>query len=69
MEILICIYVCWGIYSGFKVLSGRIAWLDKKKPLNLIVKLILSFLLGIVIGAFYLIYLIFKILFSFWKNW
>lgn len=58
--IIICIYTVWGIYSGFKFLSGRSKWLDTKRPLNVIVKCLLSLLLGYIIAAFYLIYLIIK---------
>lgn len=62
MEILVLIYTAWAIFSGFKVISGRNAWLDTKKPVNIIVKILLSILIGYVIAAFYLIYLIFKAL-------
>lgn len=58
--IIICIYTVWGIYSGFKFLSGRSKWLDTKRPLNVIVKCLLSLLIGYIIAAFYLIYLIIK---------
>lgn len=58
--LIICIYTVWGIYSGFKFLSGRSRWLDTKKPLNVIVKCLLSLLLGYIIAGFYLIYLIIK---------
>lgn len=62
MEILVLIYTAWAIYSGFKVVSGRNSWLDTKKPINIIVKIFLSILVGYVIAAFYLIYLIVKAL-------
>ena len=67
--LIILIYSCWALYSGFKVISGRIAWLDQKKPVNMIVKCILSLVIGYFIAAFYLIYLVFKLITSFWKNW
>lgn len=60
LGILILIYTAWAIYSGFKIVSGRNAWLDTKKPVNIIVKILLSFLVGYVIAVFYLFYLIFK---------
>lgn len=63
MEILlILVYTAWAIYSGYKVLSGRSEWLDKKSPLNMAVKIVLSIGVGYIIAAFYLIYLILKFL-------
>lgn len=60
--LLILAYTAWAIYSGYKVLSGRSEWLDRKAPLNMIVKIVLSVVVGYVIAAFYLIYLILKFL-------
>jgi uncharacterized integral membrane protein len=58
--ILILAYTAWAIYSGYKVLSGRLEWLDRRAPLNMIVKIVLSVVVGYVIAVFYLIYLILK---------
>jgi hypothetical protein len=60
--VLILAYTAWAIYSGYKVLSGRSEWLDRRAPLNIIVKIALSVVVGYVIAAFYLIYLILKFL-------
>lgn len=60
--VLILAYTAWAIYSGWKVLSGRIEWLDRKAPLNMIIKFILSIAIGYVIAVFFLIYLILKFL-------
>ena len=60
--VLILAYTAWAIYSGYKVLSGRSEWLDRRAPLNMIVKIALSVVVGYVIAAFYLIYLIPKFL-------
>ncbi len=60
--VLILAYMAWAIYSGYKVLSGRSEWLDRRAPLNMIVKIALSVVVGYVIAAFYLIYLILKFL-------
>lgn len=60
--VLILVYTAWAIYSGYKVLSGRSEWLDRRAPLNIIVKIALSVVVGYVIAAFYLIYLILKFL-------
>lgn len=60
--VLILAYTAWAIYSGYKVLSGRSEWLDRRAPLNIIVKIVLSVVVGYVIAAFYLIYLILKFL-------
>ena len=60
--VLILAYTAWAIYSGYKVLSGRSVRLDRRAPLNMIVKIALSVVVGYVIAAFYLIYLILKFL-------
>ena len=60
--VLILAYTAWAIYSGYKVLSGRSEWLDRRAPLNMIVKIALSVVVGYVIAAFYLIYLILNFL-------
>lgn len=65
IAIIVIIYSAWAIYSGFKVLTGRSAWLDTKAPVNMIVKIVLSVVVGYMIGVFYLIYLILKLIFHF----
>lgn len=65
IAIIVIIYSAWAIYSGFKVLTGRSAWLDTKAPVNMIVKIVLIVVVGYVIGVFYLIYLILKLIFHF----
>lgn len=60
--ILILAYTAWAIYSGFKVVSGRWEWLDRKAPVNRIAKFGVSILVGYVIAAFYFIYLVLKFL-------
>lgn len=63
METLIVLaYTAWAFYSGYKILSGRSEWLDRRAPLNIACKLALSVVLGYFIAAFYLIYLILKFL-------
>lgn len=56
--LLLILYTVWAVYSGFKVLTGRNEWLDRKTPASMAVKIAGSFLIGYVIGGFYLIYLI-----------
>ena len=60
MEVLGFVYIIWAVYSGYKFMTGRNEWLDTKAPINMIVKFIVCSLVGVVIGAFYLIYLILK---------
>lgn len=60
--VLILAYTAWAIYSGYKFLSGRSEWLDRRATLNIIVKIMLSVIVGYVIAAFYLIYRILKFL-------
>ena len=65
MGIVALVYTVIAIYAGFRFVDGRIAWLEVNAPLNKIVKLGVSILAGYVIGAFYLIYLIIRFVFSF----
>ncbi len=58
---LIVAYTIWAIYSGYKVMSGRSEWLDKRAPLNMIVKAVVCTIVGYVIGVFYLILLIIRL--------
>lgn len=62
LEIIAIAYTVWAVYSGYKVLSGRNEWLDRRAPVNMIVKILLSLVVGYFIAAFYLIYLILKFL-------
>lgn len=61
-RLLIFAYTAWAFYSGYKVITGRSEWLDRRAPFNIAVKIILSIGAGYIIGAFYLIYLILKFL-------
>lgn len=62
LSMLVIIYTGWAIYSGYKFLTGRSEWLDRREPASIVVKGILSILVGYVIAAFYLIYLILKLI-------
>jgi hypothetical protein len=62
MELIIIIYTIWAVYSGYKVLSGRNEWLDRRAPASIAAKCALSLVVGYFIAAFYLIYLILKFL-------
>lgn len=54
--VFLLIYMVWSTYAGWKVLSGRSEWLEKDATLNKVVKVIVCFFVGQIIGAFYLIY-------------
>ena len=59
MEEVIAIgYTAWAIYSGYKVMSSRPNWQETNKCLKVIEVVIV----GYRIGAFYLVYLILKLL-------
>lgn len=62
IPILIIAYTAWAIYSGFKIVTGRSEWLDRKEPINIIVKVLVCIVVGYIVGAFYLIYLILKLI-------
>lgn len=59
---IIGLYTIWALYSGYKFMSGRVAWLEEKKPLNVAVKLLLSLIVGYVIAVFYLILILLRFL-------
>lgn len=61
--VLFLVYTIWAIYSGYMVLSGRSEWLDRRAPLNMMVKFMISVLVGYLIAAFYLAYFLLKFLF------
>lgn len=60
--VIVLVYTVWAVYSGYKFLTGRCEWLDRKEPVNRIVKGVLSVLVGYVIAVFYLIYVILRFL-------
>lgn len=60
--VLFFAYMGWAIYSGYKVVSGRSEWLDRRAPLNMVVKFALSVAVGYVVAAFYFIFLILQFL-------
>lgn len=59
--LLIVVYSIWAIYTGFAIVSGRSVWLDSPTAVSIIVKIILSIIVGYFIAGFYLMYLIFRI--------
>lgn len=58
LEIIILAYVIWAFYSGWQFMTGRIEYLDQKKIVPIIIKLLLSFAVGIFYGAIRFITLI-----------
>ena len=56
--VIAVVYMLWAIYSGYKVMSRRANW----QQMNVVVKVILTVVVGYVVGAFYLLYLILKLL-------
>lgn len=56
--VIAVVYTLWAIYSGYKVMSRRTNW----QQMNVVVKVILTVVVGYVVGAFYLLYLILKLL-------
>lgn len=64
-EIIIIAYTIWAWFAGWKFITGRIAWCEQSGIPNKVVKLSLSIAVGYIIGAFYLVYLIFKLVFAF----
>ncbi len=63
LNIILIIYALWAYYSGWKWISGRFAFLEKEDVQYKILKAILGFCVGCVIGAFYLLYMVLKLVF------
>ena len=63
--VLILIYEVWAVYSGYRVMSGRIGWLEENGIINKIIKFGVCWFIGNLIAAFYLLYAIFKLLIAF----
>jgi len=62
--VIILLYAVWALYAGLRVMKGRIPWCEEPKLPNRVVKIVVSFLIGSAIGAFYLVFLIFMLLFG-----
>ena len=56
--VIAVVYTLGAIYSCYKVMSRRANW----QQMNVVVKVILTVVVGYVVGAFYLLYLILKLL-------
>ena len=67
-SIIVLIYIVCAIYSGHKIVSGRVEWLDRKQPANMIVKGVLILLIGSVVAAFFMIFMIFRFVFAMFNN-
>ena len=63
LVLILLIYGVWAYYSGWKWVSGRYAFLEKDGIQYKILKAIVSLCVGYVIGAFYLLYMILKLIF------
>ncbi len=51
METLIIVAIwIWGAYKGWGFLAGKVEWLDRKEPVNLIVKGSICIVLGALFG-------------------
>ena len=46
ITLILLVYTLWAFYSGYKFWSGRSAWLDKRAPLSIACKLVLSVIVG-----------------------
>ena len=68
ITLIVIAYTAWAIYSGWKFMSGRVAYLEQPGVLNIVLKALCAILVGYVIVALQLIVLIFKGLSFFWKG-
>ena len=65
--VLIIAYEVWAVFSGYKVMTGRIGWLEEDGAINKIIKFGVCWFVGNLIAAFYLLYAIVKLFFTFFN--
>jgi formate/nitrite transporter FocA (FNT family) len=58
--IVMLAYMAWALHAGNKVLSGRFEWLDRDATASKVCKFILAFVIGNIIGGFYMIWALWK---------
>lgn len=63
LTIALIVYSIWAIYSGYKVVSGRSEYLDRKVFPNVIFKFVLSVIVGYVVGVIYFFLIILRLIF------
>ncbi len=63
LNIIGAIYAIWAYYSGWKWISGRFAYLEKEGIQYKVLKAVIGFCVGCVIGAYYLLYMVLKLIF------
>ena len=59
--LIFAIYSAWALFSGYKMVNGRYAWLEQPATTNRVCKWLVVLGAGYVIGAFYLIYRVIRI--------
>lgn len=68
ITLIVIAYSAWAVYSGWKFMQGRVAYLEQPGVLNKILKALCAILVGYVVGVLQFIALIFKGL-SFFTKW
>lgn len=66
LELIIIVgYIAWAFFSGFRFVTGFSEWLDAPVMPNRLVKIIVSGIVGAVIGVFYLAWILLKFVLAF----
>ena len=60
-------YTIWAIYSGWKFMSGRVAFLEENRVISKILKFVCAVLVGYVVGVLQLLAMFFRLLTVFWR--
>lgn len=55
------LYTIWALISGYKMVNGRYAWLERKEPANRICKGLVILAAGYAIGGFYLMWMVIRL--------
>lgn len=59
--LIFLVYSAWAVYSGYKMVNGRYAWLEQEGIVNVICKWLAIIGMGYILGVFYLLKWVVKI--------
>lgn len=60
-DILVLLYMLFAGFVGWRWLTGRSSWLDQKKPVNILVKLLAALVVGVPFSTLIIISFLFKL--------
>ncbi len=58
MEIILLVYLIWAVYSGWKFMDGKVAFLEREGLVYIVLKILCSGSIGLIYGIIYLVKII-----------